>query len=80
MQQCPYLQEMKERLILQGADPEQLLLVTSTKTIKTTVKAMDKDVLEVHQDPAVGTVVKVSATDSPTALAYIMNIFPSKGV
>lgn len=57
MQQCPYLQEMKERLVLQGADPEQLLLVT-TKTIKT-VKTMDKDVLEVHQDPAVGTVVKV---------------------
>ncbi|XP_034246098.1 proton channel OtopLc isoform X4 [Thrips palmi] len=59
MQQCPYLQEMKERLVLQGADPEQLLLVT-TKTIKT-VKTMDKDVLEVHQDPAVGTVVKLNA-------------------
>ncbi|KAK3927548.1 3-dehydroquinate dehydratase [Frankliniella fusca] len=50
---------MKERLVLQGADPEQLLLVT-TKTIKT-VKTMDKEVLEVHQDPAVGTVVKLNA-------------------
>jgi hypothetical protein len=49
MQRCPYIHEMKERLLSsQGSNPEQKLL-----------EGMDKDVLEIHGDPAVGTVVKV---------------------
>lgn len=46
MQRCPYLHEMKERLLSQGTADSLLL------------EAMDRDVLEVH-DSAVGTVVKV---------------------
>lgn len=49
MQRCPYIHEMKERLLSsQGSNPEQQLL-----------EGMDKDVLEIHGDPTVGTVVKV---------------------
>lgn len=49
MQRCPYIHEMKERLLSsQGSNPEQKLL-----------EGMDKDVLEIHGDPTVGTVVKV---------------------
>jgi hypothetical protein len=49
MQRCPYIHEMKERLLSsQGSNPEQQLL-----------EEMDKDVLELHGDPTVGTVVKV---------------------
>jgi hypothetical protein len=51
MQRCPYIHEMKERLLSsQGSNPEQKLL-----------EGMDKDVLEIHGDPAVGTVVKVQS-------------------
>lgn len=47
MQRCPYLHEMKERLLSQGTADSLLL------------EAMDRDnILEVH-DSAVGTVVKV---------------------
>jgi hypothetical protein len=51
MQRCPYIHEMKERLLSsQGSNPEQKLL-----------EGMDKDVLEIHGDPTVGTVVKVQS-------------------
>ncbi|XP_021931660.1 otopetrin-2-like isoform X2 [Zootermopsis nevadensis] len=50
MQRCPYIHEMKERLLSsQGSNPEQQLL-----------EGMDKDVLEIHGDPTVGTVVKLN--------------------
>ena len=46
MQRCPYIHEMKERLLSsQGSNPEQ--------------DSMEKEVLEIHGDPVVGTVVKV---------------------
>lgn len=48
MQRCPYLHEMKERLLNQG-NADALLL-----------EAMDKEMLEVRTDSAVGTVVKVT--------------------
>ena len=52
MQRCPYIHEMKERLLSsQGSNPEQKLL-----------EGMDKDVLEIHGDPTVGTVVKVQSS------------------
>ncbi|KAG8330210.1 hypothetical protein J6590_068311 [Homalodisca vitripennis] len=49
MQRCPYLHEMKERLLNQG-NADSLLL-----------EAMDKEILEVHTDSAVGTVVKLNS-------------------
>lgn len=57
MQRCPYIHEMKERLLSsQGSNPEQKLL-----------EGMDKDVLEIHGDPAVGTVVKVQSLLLPAS-------------
>ncbi|PSN52489.1 hypothetical protein C0J52_11239 [Blattella germanica] len=45
MQRCPYIHEMKERLLSsQSSNPDQ--------------DSMDKEVLEIHGDPVVGTVVK----------------------
>ncbi|GLH14560.1 Uncharacterized protein GBIM_18933 [Gryllus bimaculatus] len=49
MQRCPYIHEMKERLLSQTSHPDQMSL-----------DGMDKDVLEVHGDPAVGTIVKLN--------------------
>uniref|UniRef100_A0A1B6EAI9 Otopetrin n=1 Tax=Clastoptera arizonana TaxID=38151 RepID=A0A1B6EAI9_9HEMI len=49
MQRCPYIHEMKERLLNQG-NAESLLL-----------DVMDKEILEVHTDSAVGTVVKLNS-------------------
>ncbi|XP_063223412.1 proton channel OtopLc isoform X8 [Bacillus rossius redtenbacheri] len=51
MQRCPYIHEMKERLLSQGSNPEQLL---------DSLDDMEKEALEIHEDPAVGTVVKLN--------------------
>ena len=55
MQRCPYLQEMKERLVGAGGDADAAAAAAASDLLA----AMDKDLLQVHADPAVGTVVKV---------------------
>ncbi|XP_067012327.2 proton channel OtopLc isoform X2 [Anabrus simplex] len=49
MQRCPYIHEMKERLLSQSSNPDQ-----------TSLEGMEKEVLEVHGDPTVGTIVKLN--------------------
>lgn len=53
MQRCPYIHEMKERLLGQ---PGEMLMMEPVDS--------NKEVLEVTQDPQVGTIVKVN-TEKP---------------
>ncbi|XP_049780325.1 proton channel OtopLc [Schistocerca cancellata] len=57
MQRCPYLHEMKERLLSQSSNPDQTSLPDSGAAMDTRAAS---DVLEVRQDPVVGTVVKLN--------------------
>lgn len=49
MQRCPYIHEMKERLLGQ---PGEMMMMEPVDS--------NKEVLEVTQDPQVGTIVKVN--------------------
>lgn len=65
MQRCPYIHEMKERLLGTGENDQR-----TPRIVPAEPRDQTRDrILEVVQDPQVGTIVKVSAF-TPALVVY----------